>query len=92
VLWNPELTRRRKWKFRKSASLLTTMHRFRVVNGEPVFRYGNCFSGALIRALQAATLVFGKGHPSRCLSTHDHLYSGKDGYNELRRARWKRKP
>src|SRR5215510_9705677 len=33
-------------RLNKSASLLTTCIVFRVAAGEPIFRYGNCFSGA----------------------------------------------
>ena len=36
-------------RVQKSASLLTASIVFGVARGEPVFRYGNCFSGALIR-------------------------------------------
>src|SRR5438132_3159995 len=33
----------------RSASVLTACSVFGVACGEPIFRYGNCFSGALIR-------------------------------------------
>src|SRR6266436_2482600 len=34
---------------KKSASLLTAFIVFGVASGDPIFRYGNCFSGGLIR-------------------------------------------
>jgi len=34
-------------RVRKSASLLTTSIVFGVAAGEPIFRYGKCFSGAV---------------------------------------------
>jgi hypothetical protein len=36
-------------RVKKSASVLTTGIVFGVAPGDPIFRYGNCFSGALIR-------------------------------------------
>src|SRR5215472_16532168 len=43
-------------RLNKSASLLTTCIVFRVAAGEPIFRYGKCFSG-LLTACRAALLT-----------------------------------